>query len=109
MLSCAGAYVSGVAGYDACPAGSVRIVAEAACSAAAAATGKTFIGVTSSSGAPRGCYYVTTNSNAWLNTYATGSSLYAQLLCARSASQSKAARRTTPCAGVCVGLCVVGP
>ncbi len=65
VLSCAGAYVSGAAGSNECPPGSVRIVDKAACRTAAAAAGKTddvfdLINVRS----PRGCYYDTSDNNA---------------------------------------------
>ena len=87
MPSCAGAYVSGAAGSNACPAGSVRIEAEAACRTAATAAGKTFAAVVASSTAPRGCYYFTTNSNAWFNTHAVGAgNSNTQLLCAAAAT-----------------------
>ena len=83
VLLCAGAYVSGDAGSNACLAGSVRIEAEAACRTAAAAAGKTFAAVVASSTAPRGCYYFTANSNAWFNTHAVGAgNSNTQLLCA---------------------------
>ncbi len=72
--SCAGAYVSGAAGSNACPAGAVRIETEAACRTAAAAAGKTvgsrFVGTDSI--LPRGCFYFTSNNNAWLNRDAVG-------------------------------------
>jgi hypothetical protein len=87
VLSCAGAYVSGDAGSNACPAGSVRIEAEAACRTAAAAASKTFAAVVASSTAPRGCYYFTTNSNAWFNTHAVGAgNSNTQLLCDAAAT-----------------------
>ena len=88
MLSCAGAYVSGAAGSNECPAGSVRIEAEAACRAAATATGKTAgspFGVTSPI-PPRGCYYSTITNRAFFNADAVGAgSANAQLLCAVAA------------------------
>jgi hypothetical protein len=84
--SCAGAYVSGAAGSNACPAGSVRIETEAACRTAAAAAGKdadpsyfagTFPNV------PRGCYYVTSTNDAFFNPHAVGAGTStSQLLCA---------------------------
>jgi hypothetical protein len=61
--------VSGAAGSNACPAGSVRIDTEAACRTAAAAVGK-IAGlrfVESASGYPRGCYYGS-SGNAYFNT-----------------------------------------
>jgi hypothetical protein len=84
--SCAGVYVSGAAGSNACPAGSVRIETEAECRTAAAAAGKTpnvpsFVG--SFAGSPKGCYY-TEKQNAMFNTHAVGAGGKAgyQLLCA---------------------------
>ncbi len=86
MLVCVGAYVSGDAGSNECPAGSVRIEAEAACRAAAAAAGKTadspFAGTYAAE--PRGCvYYTLSGDYAYFNAHAVGAgnSNY-QLLCA---------------------------
>ncbi len=82
VVSCAGAYVSGAAGSNECPAGSVRIEAEAACRTAAAAAGKTFVSVETASYYPRGCFYDTIN-NAYLNAHAVGAGFYGyQPLCA---------------------------
>jgi hypothetical protein len=85
---CAGAYVSGAAGSNECPAGSVRIETEAACRAAAAAAGK-IVGssslpfVETDADYPRGCYYVTRNNYAYFNTHAVGAgSPNYRLLCA---------------------------
>ncbi len=78
VLPCAGAYVSGAAGSNACPAGSVRIETEAACRTAAAAAGKTpststsYPFVQTASYTPRGCYYDTSTNDAWFNTHAVG-------------------------------------
>ncbi len=86
VLSCAGAYVSGAAGSNACPAGSARIVAEAACRAAVAAADKTiqesiFVGTLSVF--PRGCYYWTSSNYAFFNADAVGAGdSGSQLLCA---------------------------
>ena len=85
MPSCAGAYVSGAAGSNECPAGSVRIVAEAACRTAATATGKTAGSplVATLAVAPRGCYYSTITNTAYFNAHAVGAgNPNAQLLCA---------------------------
>ncbi len=83
VLSCAVAYVSGAAGSNECPAGSVRIEAEAACRTAAAAAGKTFSSVVTLSTAPRGCFYSTISNNAYFNTHAVGAGdSNTQLLCA---------------------------
>ena len=88
VLSCTGVYVSGAAGSNECPAGSVRIEAEAACRAAATATGKTAgspFGVTSPI-PPRGCYYSTITNTAYFNAHAVGAgNSNAQLLCAVAA------------------------
>jgi hypothetical protein len=85
VLCCAGAYVFGAAGSNECPAGTVRIEAEAACRTAAAAAGKTIPGLTfveTDAAFPRGCYYETSSNNAFLNTHAVGAGYSAQLLCA---------------------------
>jgi hypothetical protein len=79
--------VSGAAGSNECPAGSVRIEAEAACRTAAAAAGKTASTSTSSpfvrtgSTRPRGCYYTSTNE-AYFNAHAVGAGYSVLLLCA---------------------------
>jgi hypothetical protein len=86
VLSCAGAYVSGAAGSNDCPAGSARIETEAACRTAAAAAGKTphpsgFVWTESTY--PRGCFYDTTYNYAYFNTHAVGAGLSgSQLMCA---------------------------
>ncbi len=85
MLSCAGAYVSGAAGSNECPAGFLRIEAEAACRTAAAAAGKTegSTFVVTASNYPRGCYYSTGSNYAYFNTHAVGASeASSRLLCA---------------------------
>ncbi len=83
VLSCAGAYVSGADGSNACPAGSARIETEAACRTAAAAAGKTFFTVVTESYTPRGCYYETTTNYAAFNAHAVGAGYPdRQLLCA---------------------------
>ncbi len=81
--SCAGAYLSGAAGGNQCPAGSERIVTEAACRTAAAAAGKTPYSsfVRTSPDVPRGCYYESTNIAAF-NTHAVGAGYSTQPLCA---------------------------
>ncbi len=76
--------MSGAAGSNECPAGSVRIVTEAACRTAVAAAGKTpststFVGTDSYY--PRGCYFSTSNL-AYFNTDAVGAGYSTQLLCA---------------------------
>jgi hypothetical protein len=92
VLSCAGAYVSGVAGSNACPAGSVRIETEAACRTAAAAAGKTFAAVETRAYFPRGCYYYGTI--AYFNTDAVGDgNSGAQLLCAVATTGAPLKRR----------------
>jgi hypothetical protein len=86
VLWCAGAYVSGAAGSNECPAGSVRIETEAACRTAAAAAGKTFQYVETYSRYPRGCYYNTYNM-AYFNLHAGGAGASGnQLLCAALAT-----------------------
>jgi hypothetical protein len=81
--SCAGAYVSGAAGSNECPAGFVRIETEAACRAAADAAGKTFSVVVNNPYLPRGCLYWTEELWAYLNAHAVGVDYSdRQLLCA---------------------------
>jgi hypothetical protein len=97
VLSCAGAYVSGAAGSNACPAGSVRIETEAACRTAAAAAGKpagssSFPFVRTDSNRPRGCYY--SSNNAYFNTHAVGAGWSGfQLLCAALTTGAPLKRR----------------
>ncbi len=87
VLSCAGAYVSGAAGSNECPAGSARIKSEAACRTAAAAAGKTVFRVEFWPGSPRGCYYYTGETYAYFNTHAVGKGYSGkQLLCAALAT-----------------------
>ena len=88
MPSCAGAYVSGAAGSNECPAGSVRIVAEDACRTAVAAAGKTtgtpF--VVSVSAEPGGCNFFTRSNIAYFNADPVGAgNPNAQLLCSAGA------------------------
>ncbi len=88
VRSCAGAFLSGDLGSNACPAGSVRIQAEAACRTAAAAAGRTFFWVETSKWTPRGCYftnnvYATGRGDAFFNAHAAGGGWPGtQLLCA---------------------------
>jgi hypothetical protein len=106
VLSCAGAYVSGAAGSNECPAGSARIEAEAACRTAVAAAGKTagstefrpFLPfVETASLVPRGCYYYafpTGTNYAYFNMHAVGAGHYGtQLLCAALTTGAPLARR----------------
>ncbi len=89
MPSCAGAYVSGAAGSNACPAGSVRIETEAACRTAATAAGKTVLSgfVVAMPDNPRGCYFYTAANYAFFNSDPAGAGdSYYQLLCAASAT-----------------------
>jgi hypothetical protein len=79
MLSCAGAYVSGAAGSNECPAGSTRIVTEAACRTAAASAGMTFGSTSVEANYPRCCYYYISPTDilaiditAYFNTHAVG-------------------------------------
>ncbi len=112
VLLCAGAYVSGAAGSNACPAGSMRIETEAACRTAAAAAGITpsplFVGFYSD--VPRGCFY---GSHASFNTHAVGAgSSGFLLLCAALATTGAplhAPMRRRACAARCsraVGLII---
>jgi hypothetical protein len=93
VLSCAGAYVSGAAGSNDCPAGSARIETEAACRTAAAAAGKMFVAVASMvdySHVPRGCFtlrlehiFEDSDDVACFNAHAVGDGHPdARLLCA---------------------------
>ncbi len=106
MLSCAGAYVSGAAGSNECPPGSVRIEAEAACRTAAIAAGKTpdspFVGT--NSGWPKGCYYDSINY-VYFNTHEVGAGRpNAQLLCAAATTGALLKRRRRTDAGsACIG------
>ncbi len=108
MLSCAGAYVSGAAGSSECPAGSVRIEAEAACRTAATAAGKTSSSyfVETEPAFPRGCFYFTYTGDAYFNTHAVGAGLpNVQLLCAALAAAGAPLkrRRRTGARGACSG------
>ncbi len=110
VLSCAGAYVSGAAGSNECPAGSMRIETEAACRTAAAAAGKPagstlYPFVETNSIYPRGCYYFTSTNNAYLNAHAVGGGNPGyQLLCAALATTGApphAPMRRRACAARC--------
>ncbi len=87
MLSCAGVYVAGAAGSNACPAGSVRIETEAACRTAVTALGKTRDSrfVVTRSDFPRGCIYRSTNVAFNAHAVGAGNSFY-QPLCAALAT-----------------------
>jgi hypothetical protein len=106
VLSCAGAYVSGVAGSNECPAGSVRIETEAACRTAATPAGKTFYIVETAPAYPRGCYHFTNGIYAWFNTHAVGAgNSNTRLLCAAGTTTgalSPCRRRTDACSA-CTG------
>jgi hypothetical protein len=81
--------MSSAAGSNECPAGSVRIVAEAACRTAVTAEAKTVPSdfVETSSTWPRGCYYVTSTNRSYFNTHAVGAGCASmQLLCAAAAT-----------------------
>jgi hypothetical protein len=84
--SCAGAYVSGAAGSNVCPAGSVRIETLAACRTAATVVGKAVNLLNSAEnndGYPRGCYYNIVGNSVQLNNHPVGTGQFAnQLLCA---------------------------
>ena len=98
--------MSGAAGSNECPAGSVRIEAEAACRTAAAAAGKTVpsVFVQTDPYVPRGCYYAS-DSNSVYNNYAyfnphpvgAGDSIY-RLLCVITAGAPPLARVQRHCA-----------
>jgi hypothetical protein len=116
VLSCAGAYMVGVAGNNTCPAGSVRIETEAACRTAAAALGKSVDSssfVVTAPLAPPGCAFNPSNNQAQFNTISgsgTGSSSR-QVLCVASGAPRRAySRACTPaCAAalrVCIDACV---
>jgi hypothetical protein len=98
VLSCAGAYVSGADGSNACPAGSVRIEAEATCRTAAAAAGKSFRFVVTWSSSPRGCYYTINYDYAFFNKPADAvgaGDRGLQLLCAVTTGARAPNRRGT--------------
>ncbi len=102
--SCAGAYVSGAAGSNACPAGYAWIEAEAACRTAAIAAGKApgspFVETDPTS--PRGCY--TSNNNAFFNTDPVGAGYRGwQLLCAATAITTGALPSLPMLRRVCTG------
>ncbi len=89
MPSCAGAYVSGAAGRNACPAGSTRIANEEACRTAATAAGK-LVGspfVETDPRYPRGCYYYSSDNTAHFNADAVGAGVSNyRVLCAAAAT-----------------------
>jgi hypothetical protein len=75
--------VSGAAGSNECPAGSVRIVTEAACRTAAAAAGKPVPSSETFSYLPRGCYHGASDNIVAFNTHAVGAATpHYRLLCA---------------------------
>jgi hypothetical protein len=103
VRSCAGAYVSGASGSNACPAGSARIETEDACRTAAAAAGKTpaYSFVETRFNSPRGCYYY--GNYAYFNRDAVGFGyLFYQLLCtAVTGAPLHAPMRRRACAARC--------
>jgi hypothetical protein len=108
VLSCAGAYLSGAAGSNVCPAGSVRIETEAACRTAAVAAGKiagstSFPFVETRPDDPRGCYHTT--DNAYFNPHAVGAgSSDTRLLCAAvTTAGAPLKRRRTDARSACTG------
>jgi hypothetical protein len=106
LLSCAGAYVSGAAGSNECPAGSVRIETEAACHTAAAAAGKNVPIVETWTDYPRGCFHETRSNVAYFNTLVVGAgNPNAQLLCAALATAGAPLkrRRRTDARSACTG------
>ncbi len=108
MPSCSGAYVAGAAGSNECPAGSVRIATEAACRTAATAAGKTVSSafVETYATVPRGCYYFTSDNEAFFNTHAVGAGRsITQLLCAAVATTGAPLKRRhrTDARSACTG------
>ena len=95
--------MSGAAGTNECPAGSVRIETEEACRSAAAAAGKTpaqpsFMGTWPTW--PGGCFYTNHNNIAFFNTEAVGASASnAQLLCAAVITGAPLRTDECSCAG----------
>ncbi len=129
MLSCAGAYVLGVAGSNECPAGTVRIETEAECRIAAAARGLKLWGVwmymcdgcannwQSDPAAAnilqndvnwlRGCYLVTFYDRVLFNTHAVGKGQpQGTLLCFDASATYGAPQRRCARTRVCTGACV---
>ncbi len=76
--------MSGAAGSNECPAGSVRIEAEAACRTAATAAGMTVVSTSVDADNLRGCYYFYRSNVAYFNPHAVGAGddINAKLLCA---------------------------
>jgi hypothetical protein len=111
VLSCAGAYMVGFAGSNACPAGSVRIETEAACRTAAAATGKTASTsfVVTSSLAPSGCAFNPNTNQAQFNTFSgpgEGSSTR-QVLCVAAGAPPRAySHACTPACAAALRACI---
>ena len=84
-LLCAGTFVYGDAGSNACPSGSSLIMDEATCRSAAISLGKVWVrsGATSSTTWPRGCYWWTTTIAVYVGTALPGAgNSEARLLCA---------------------------
>jgi hypothetical protein len=106
VLSCAGAYVSGAAGSNECPAGSTRIANQAACRTAATAAGK-LVGspfVETDPAYPRGCYYSISDNTAYFNRDAVGAGVSDyQVLCA--ALVTTGAPPPHQCVRVCAPAC----
>ncbi len=102
--------MSGAAGSNECPAGSVRIETEAACRTAAAAAGKTVPSsfVETDPEYPRGCYSST--NIAWFNAHAVGAGdSNARLLCAAATTGAlpprlRFGRACTPMRDCCNGM-----
>jgi hypothetical protein len=107
VLLCAGAYVSGAAGSNECPAGSARIETQAACRTAATAAGKTPDSpfVETNSAYPKDCYYITSTNYAWYNEHAVGAGRSdSQLLCATVTTGAPLKRRRrTDARSACIG------
>ncbi len=120
--SCAGVYVYGAAGSNECPAGSVRIEAEAACRTAADAAGMTanLDFVETDSDYPRGCYYyyvevqtvaaaVGSSNGPYFNTHPVGAGNDdTRLLCAADTMGAPPPQRRR-CARACLHRCACVP
>ena len=82
---CVGRYAFGAVGSNECPANFLRVQAEGACRAAAAAAGQAYRGSETDAGYPRGCYSTTVqggSSGVFFNLATTGAGQSAsKLLC----------------------------
>ena len=81
---CVGRYAFGAVGSNECPANFLRVQAEGACRAAAAAAGQAYGGSETDAGYPRGCYSTVQggSSGVFFNLATTGAGQSAsKLLC----------------------------